>query len=177
MALVDWPELWSRIRACGGRAIALRATVIAAGWWILGEGHASLGFGVPVVLAALLASFLAPSPRPPRFHVVALVRFALAFASGSVRGGLDVARRALAPRLPISPAVVEYTLHLPEGAARDLFLGTASLMPGSLCLDLDGSRLHVHVLADHTSGVARELELIERRIARALGEPLEGTHA
>jgi multicomponent Na+:H+ antiporter subunit E len=167
-----------RIVAMRGRALVVRALLLAAGWWILVEGDAgALVFGVPMVLAALLASLSLPSSGSPRWHPLGLLRFARVFVVGSLHGGFDVARRALAPRVRIEPAIVDYRLRLPEGPARNLFLGAMSLMPGSLSLDVRGARLEIHVLAARKELVG-ELETLEASIARATGEQLlEGSRA
>jgi multicomponent Na+:H+ antiporter subunit E len=179
MALVERRRLvLGRIGAAGGRALLVRAALLAAGWWILTAGDRSaLGFGVPVVLAALAASLSLPAPAPPRWRPLGLLGFALAFGAGSVRAGIDVAARALAPHVRIAPAMVEYTLRLPEGSARNLFVATVNLMPGTLSVDVDGRQLHVHALAGHDPALVHRLEVLERRVARALGERLEGADA
>jgi multicomponent Na+:H+ antiporter subunit E len=157
--------------------VLLRTIVLVATWWILAAGHPSPGFGVPVVATALVASIALAAPQVPRWHVAGLLQFVLVFVSGSLRGGLVVARRAFAPRASIAPDVLVHTLRVPAGPARNLFLGTVSVMPGTICLDTVGARLAIHVLADHPSAVMRDLDRLERCIARALGVPLESAHA
>lgn len=167
----------SRAIAWGWRALVLRAAVLAAGWWILTErGPIGPGFGVLVVLAALIASISLPSPSPPAWHPLGLLRLAWIFVAGSVHGGLDVALRALAPRLRIAPCVMEYTLRLPEGAARNLLLGMLTLMPGTLAIADEGQRLELHVIAGR-GGLADELAALEAAVARATGARLEEPRA
>ena len=59
------------------------------------------------------------------------IPFAGYFLRESLRGGWDVARRALSPALPMSPALVRFLLRLPPGSARWLFCNTISLLPGT----------------------------------------------
>lgn len=166
-----------RATAWGWRAVVLRAALLAAGWWILTEGNPSApGAGALVVLAALIASIALPAPSPPAWRPLGLLRLAWIFAVGSVHGGLDVARRALAPRLPIAPCVMEYTLRLPEGAPRNLLLGTLTLMPGTLAIADEGQRLELHVLAAR-GGLADEIAALEASVARATGARLEEPRA
>jgi multicomponent Na+:H+ antiporter subunit E len=166
-----------RAIACGWRAVVLRAAVLAAGWWILTEGESSaLLVGAPVVLAALISSISLPSPSPPTWHPLGLLRLAWVFVVGSVHGGLDVACRALAPRLRIAPCVMEYTLRVPEGAARNLLLGTLTLMPGTLAVADEGQRLELHVIAAR-GGLADEIAALEASVARATGARLEEPRA
>lgn len=178
MALVERGSISRRIAAVGRRSILLRAALLAAGWWILAAGDpGALGFGVPVVLAALAASVALPAAAPPRWRPLGLVRLALAFVAGSVRGGIDVAARALSPRVRISPSIVDYPLRVSTVPARNLLAGTLNLMPGTLSVEIAGDRLRIHALAIGHLALAREVEELEQRVARALGERLEGTDA
>jgi multicomponent Na+:H+ antiporter subunit E len=174
MALAKRRLIASRIAAAGWRGILVRAALLAAGWWILVAGdRAALGFGVPVVLAALAVSVALPAPTAPRWRPLGLVRFALTFVGGSILGGIDVAARVLGPRVRIAPAIVEHRLRLPAGPARSLLAGTLNLMPGTLSVEIVGDRLRVHALAPREPTLTRQIEALERRIAHALGERLE----
>lgn len=155
--------------------MALRALVLAAGWWTLTDGAATV-FGAVVALLALAASISLVPDAPPTWHPLGVVRFLLAFLGGSVRGGIDVAHRAMAPRMRIDPRVLQYTLRLPEGSARDLLLGTISLMPGTLSIACEGQRLDVHVLAARSSFIS-DLAALEATVARATGQHLEESRA
>lgn len=171
-------QIRRRLALCGWRSLLLRALVLAAGWVVLTEAEPSgFGFGAAVVTLALLAGLLLPASRAPRWSVPGLVRFAAVFVIGSLEGGVDVARRALAPGLPLTPAVVRYPLRLPAGPARNLFMGTLSLMPGTLSVDLDGADLAVHVLVGSIDEVTRRCRELEAHVARALGETLERSDA
>lgn len=159
-------------------SIPLRTLLLAGGWWALTEGdRAGFAFGVPVVLLALLTSVSFPSPRAPRWSLPGLLRLALLFLTGSFRAGLDIALRALLPRPAIHPAMIRYPLRLPAGAGRPLFIGLMNLMPGTVCTDIDGDELDIHVLIDEGEPLVRQLRELEARVARALGEPLEEPHA
>lgn len=169
--------LRARATVCGWRAVALRALVLAAGWWILTEGGPTVPvFGALVVLVALIAGLALPSPPPPAWRLLGLLRFAFVFVIRSVRGGVDVAWRALSPRVRIAPSVMEYSLRLPDGAARNLFLGTLSSMPGTLAVACEGQRLELHVIAARRE-IADELAALEASIADAAGERLEESRA
>lgn len=168
--------LQTRLAACGWQAVVLRALGLAAGWWILIEGESTgLVFGTLVVLTAVVTS-VSLAPAPSRWQLVGLLQIAFMFIAGSIRGGVDVARRALGPRVRIAPCVMEYTLRLPEGPARDLLAATLSLMPGTLAITYAGQRLVVHVLAAR-SGLAADLASLEASIARATGARLEEPRA
>jgi multicomponent Na+:H+ antiporter subunit E len=140
-----------------------RFLLFAAVWWALAEGrfHAPL-LALGVVLAATVvslatipASWRAPAPA-------ALARFGWFMLRNSTAAGIDVARRALHPRLPISPGFVNFMTVLPAGAPRAFLAATIGLLPGSLCAELDGDRVEVHLLDATTDAIPhfRELERV-----------------
>lgn len=140
----------------GGWA-AFTALLLLGFWTLLSGGE---GWVYGVVLAALggaLAAWLAPADVPP-VRPWAAVRFAGLFVDRSVRGGLDVAVRALHPDRPMDPTWVRYPLDLPPGPARALFLITVSLTPGTLCADVRGAEARIHVLSPEMTAGLRSVE-------------------
>jgi multicomponent Na+:H+ antiporter subunit E len=83
-------------------------------------------------------------------------------------GGIDVARRALDPRVPIAPRMVRYRMRLPEGDPRVVLADVISLLPGTLAAGMSGDRLRVHVLNVDQPLVA-QLSREERQIAGLFG--------
>ncbi|MEA3243826.1 MAG: Na+/H+ antiporter subunit E [Pseudomonadota bacterium] len=146
---------------------AFRTVMFALLWWILTEGAMNSWLvGAPVVVFAVLASrALLPGVS---WSLPGIVRFVPYFLWRSLYGGLDVARRALHPRLPISPELCEHRWRLPPGLPRVFMANTVSLLPGTLSAELDEEHLHVHVL-DHTGDFASELTVIEARVAGLFG--------
>lgn len=166
--------LRSRLSVWRFGALVRRAVILSAGWWILSEGDASAaGFGALCVLLAFAVSLWLPASPAPTYNVIGCVRYGLTFLEGSVVGGVDVARRALTPGRSLSPALIRYPLGLAEGAGRQLFMATLSLMPGTLSADLEHDMLVVHVLVDERQSVLAQLRTLEARVASALGERLE----
>jgi multicomponent Na+:H+ antiporter subunit E len=151
--------------------LAAWAGALGGAWWALTEGRpGSLVVGLPSVLAAAaLATWLVPWPERLVRPLPAL-RLAGWFAWQSVRGGLDVARRALSPSLPIDPQLVTLSTRLPPGAARVLLADATSLLPGTLSVDLEDDRVLVHALAGGPE-VIRDFRALEARIATLLGLP------
>lgn len=129
-------------------------------WWVLtgGDRHSWLIGGVTVGLALLVSI---TSPAPPtrlRFSPVGLLRFIPYFLLQSLSGGIDVARRAFSPRLPLDPALIHYPLQLPPGGARIFLLNTVSLLPGTLSADLIDDTLTVHLLDQQRDPQLQQLE-------------------
>lgn len=147
---------------------------LAAAWWVVSEGRpGSWGVGAPVVLAAAaIAGAVVPWPRR-LVRPLGLVRFLGFFAVQSLRGGLDVSRRALSPSRPLAPGLVELRTRLPEGAARVLLADVTSLLPGTLTVDLEGDRVLVHGL-DAGPALEAGFRALEARVADLLGLPAPG---
>lgn len=164
-------------RTLGWRTLLLRAGILVVGWWSLNEGElAGAVVGTFVVLLALAASGVLTTASSPRWRPLGVLLFAFHFVSGSIRGGMDVARRAFARALPLAPAMITYELQLRARTGRHLFMGALSLMPGTLVVNVDEDRLELHVLAEDPS-MLRLQHRLEAAIARAVGEPAQGSHA
>ncbi len=142
-------------------------------WWIISEGDSkALAVGVfATFLAALISLALQarslPLPRP-----LAALRFIGFFLVHSVRGGIDVALRALRPSLPIDPRIITYDLRLRGNVARVVFTNTLSLLPGTLSTRLGDETLEVHVL-DCAGDVTGQIARVEDRVAALLGISLD----
>jgi multicomponent Na+:H+ antiporter subunit E len=85
----------------------------------------------------------------------------------SVLAGVDVARRALRPRISLSPGFVACQLTFPPGFARNTFATITSLLPGSVPADEVEGVLIYHCL-DDTTPVVEQLLKEERLLAKAL---------
>lgn len=151
-----------------------RAAALAGLWVLLSRGDASSWIvGVPAIAAATAVSLclLPASTWTVRWRGVA--RFVPYFVWHSLRGGFDVARRALHPQLPLSPILVEYTLRLPPGPARVFLACTNSLLPGTLSAELHDERLVVHALSGSRDAVRSAVHELEARVADLFAVALE----
>lgn len=152
-------------------ALIGRTAVLGLIWIVLVDGAVSSWWvGVPVVL---LAAAVTRSMRSS-FPIVwwELFRFIPFFVGRSLIGGLDVARRALDPRLPLDPAVIEYPLRVPDGFPRVVLANTVNLLPGTLTAGLKAEALQVHVI-DRQAPFFEELVAVENAVARLFGIALE----
>jgi multicomponent Na+:H+ antiporter subunit E len=143
-------------RLAWGRQLFVLALVA----WLALQGLDRPLIGLVVILFAAAAGALIATDRPQRWRLHRLPGFALYFVLASLRGGFDVAWRALHPALPIAPRFVEVPLDLPPGQPRTLFVSVLSLMPGTLSADLEegGRILVVHALSDQAEASVAELE-------------------
>jgi multicomponent Na+:H+ antiporter subunit E len=148
----------------------VRAASLFGFWLILSEfSVADLLVGV---LAALMASAVSLRLLPTgqwTFRPIVLAGFAVRFLQQSIWAGIDVAWRALDPRLPLRPGFVRYQPQLPPGPARNVFLTITSLLPGTLpCGPDDESDLAIHCL-DVSQPVVEQLTVEETAFSRAVG--------
>lgn len=157
-------------RVAAGRSLwTLQTGVLLMLGWLALDGTGNLAAGALfAALGAGVGAWLAPGDAYP-WRPLRLAGFFLHFLRASLLGGIDVASRALHPRLPLEPALVVHPLSLPPGLPRTLMLSVVSLLPGTLSVAIDtDDRLHVHVLV---RGADHGLADLERRVARLLSLP------
>jgi multicomponent Na+:H+ antiporter subunit E len=140
-------------------------------FWIIVAGIDPVDLVVGV-LAAIVATWVSLRLLPPgtiRLRPIALAKLVLRFLYQSVGAGVDVAWRALDPRLPLQPGYVIYRPRLPPGTMRNAFCTMTSLLPGTLPSGTDESGgLIVHCL-DETQPVTEQLAAEEALLIKALG--------
>jgi multicomponent Na+:H+ antiporter subunit E len=151
------------------RAFVLRA-LLYLGVWIVVDQSAKPSHLVVGLLASAAAAWASVRLLPPasgRVRMGALLLLLPRFLWQSLVAGLDVARRAFAPRLDLQPGFIEYRTQLPPGSARSAFELIASLMPGSVPSDEREQIIEFHCL-DVRQPVAEQLAAEERAYAKAL---------
>ena len=150
-----------------------RIAILAFTWWVLAKGvYDSWQVGIPAILAAIYVDSRLFRPQTNRWSLGGVFVLALFFLKLSITSGIDVVRRTYHPRLPLNPAMVEYPLRLTSAAARNLFVCTVSLLPGTLSVELGAHSLVVHVL-DVKRPFRQELKLIEDRVAAVFQHPVQ----
>jgi multicomponent Na+:H+ antiporter subunit E len=114
---------------------------------------------------------LAVSPAPP-LRWGPLLRFVPFFARQSLAGAIDVASRALRPRMPLRPGLVRVPLRLPAGAPRVALANVISLLPGTLSANLRAEHVLIHAL-DPEPELPDRVRDLEARIGAIFGLALE----
>lgn len=133
-------------------------------WLALTEGRIDgLIVGVPVTMLATLTIYWLRGPSPLAPRLAQLIPFALFFVGNSLLGGIDVACRALLPRMPIEPGFVQFRTRIEHESARVFFANAVSLLPGTLSARLDGCEIYVHVL-DTSQPTKPSLQKLENRV-------------
>lgn len=160
----------------GGYQIASLALRIAAFLliWLALTGGRYVWIGIIVAALATWASLRLQPPVATRIRYIALSGLIVRFLWASLLAGVDVARRALSPRLPVNPGLVFYPVLLPRGPARDAFRALMCLQPGSLPTEAeDRNGFIIHCL-DVSQPVLATFAAEEEAFARAAGISLRG---
>ncbi|KRD95893.1 hypothetical protein ASE63_12840 [Bosea sp. Root381] len=155
-------------------ALLLRALGFLALWLaLIGTAANDWPFGLLAAAAATWAS-LALWPPDSRLSLPGLARFVLRFLPQAVVAGVDIARRAMAPRIALNPGLVDYQTTLPAGLAQGAMCAVMSLQPGKLPISCQASgAMLIHCLDTETQ-VGAELAADEAAFLRIL--PERGRH-
>ena len=149
--------------------ILLRLTAFCYLWYVLtGSDGLSWIVGGPAVLCVTGMSLMLSPPSTMTIRLTGLLRFIPFFLYQSLRGGIDVMRRALSFKQRLNPGMVSYTTLLPEGTARILFVNTISLLPGTLSAKLQGNQVTIHTL-DQELPVWENIQHLENKVATLTG--------
>jgi multicomponent Na+:H+ antiporter subunit E len=152
-----------------GRVVAARALLYFGIWIVVDQSAkpANLAVGVLASAAATWASLKLLPPASGRVRVGVLLMLLPRFLWQSLVAGIDVARRAFLPSLPLAPGFVDYPVRLPRGSARNAFEAISSLLPGSVPSDESEESIEYHCL-DTRQPVAAQLAAEERAYSKAL---------
>lgn len=153
------------VRVAVGRAALFLA------FWLMSAGYqpADLPIGLLAAAAATWASLRLLPPTAVRLRFPSLVTFSLHFFRQSVISGIEVARIAYDPRLPLRAGFMVYRCRLRSAGERGAFCALSSLLPGTLPTGAneDGDLL-IHCL-DVTQPVATNLAAEEAMFSGVLG--------
>jgi multicomponent Na+:H+ antiporter subunit E len=156
-------------------AILFSATLLL---WLLLTGS----INPQELIAGLLVAAAATALGTPRAMVVGglrltpaaplhLLKYLGVFLVALIKSNLDVARRVLAPSLPINPGVVQVRTQLQSDLGRLLLANSITLTPGTLTVDVEGDTLLIHWI-DCPPGV--DMEQATRLIAADFEKHLAG---
>ena len=156
--------LWSRARAG-----TVRALLFFVLWLVIDQSAkpANLLFGIVATAGATWTSLWLLPPDTGRVRIGTLLLLLPRFLWQSVVAGIDVARRAFSPKLPLNPGFVDYPVDLPRGSARNTFELISSLLPGSVPTNETEGLIEYHCL-DVQQPVVEQLKAEERAYAQAL---------
>lgn len=175
------PDYGARSRLA--RATLARSAALFMVWCALlgtARGREADGIALPLsladamvgVVAAVCAAWASVWLLPPgtgRWSPNGIARLVVHFVRHSVVAGIDVARRAFDPRMPLHPGEVRHRSGLAAGPARDAFAAFTSLMPGTLPVATEGDDVLVYHCLDVERPVASSLAMDEAVFVQALG--------
>lgn len=157
------------------------AAGLLIGWliivWIALSDSGSPAVLVGAVGVALLVALALPAYRPrwPEgiFRPLAAVRFVGTFVWATVQANLEVAAAVVQSRA-VEPAVVGVPLRITSRTELALLMNVITFTPGTVALEIHGSRLFIHVMDLRDEELfRRRFELLESRIIDAFGTRLE----
>ena len=152
-------------------------TVSLAAVWLGLSGHYTgllLFLGVLcVALCVWIAArmeLIDAEVNPAQFHLLPSLLYLGWLAREVVLSAIDVSKRVLDPRLPISPRAITLPLSQRTELGRTVYANSITLTPGTVSIDLPGGELLVHALhADAAAGV--EAGDMDRRCRALEAEP------
>jgi multicomponent Na+:H+ antiporter subunit E len=171
------PNVRARSPLLGGRsaALAARLGLLSVLWLSLVGAHpVGLALGLLALPLAAWGSLVFEPPGRGRVHPLELLRFLPLCVGWTLEGGLDVARRALHPRLELTPGWLETRSRLPAGSVRFFLNSVVSLMPGTLAVEAEGNVLTLHLLdasPESKAAALARLRELEARVARVFTLP------
>ncbi len=135
---------------------------------LIGIHPLDLAVGVPTAALAAWASVRLLPPGVPGLRIIPALMLVPRFLWQSVVAGLDVARRALAPGVPLKPGFIAYRVGLPRGPLRNWFAAITSLMPGTVPVADEPEAIEYHCL-DVSQPIVEQLEAEQQAWSSALG--------
>jgi multicomponent Na+:H+ antiporter subunit E len=144
-------------------------------WMVIAGGDADdllPGLGAAALATWASLRLMPPDPVGGSVRWLAALGLFARFVRVSVLAGLDVARRALAPRMRLAPGFVPYRPQLPPSDARSLFQAMTSQMPGTIPSGTQPSGAIAYHCLDSSQPVANQLAEEESRLLDALGGAL-----
>ncbi|MBL8259507.1 MAG: Na+/H+ antiporter subunit E [Candidatus Competibacteraceae bacterium] len=156
---------------------ALLSWVFCFGLWLLLSGYFDvpllLVFGVLscalVVFVGWRAEVIDPEERPLRLRLnLSILAYWPWLLWQIVRANLDIAKRIIDPKLPISPTLITLKPSQRGDLGRVIYANSITLTPGTVTTALKGDTLQVHALTREGADALLEGEM-DRRVRRLEG--------
>lgn len=121
---------------------------------------AIVSFGHRPILAGIRWTPTAP---------ISFIRYLGVFFVALVKANIDMARRVVAPEIPISPSLVRVRTDLKSDLGRLALANSITLTPGTLTVDLEGDEFIVHWIDQPASDdIAETTRVIAARFEQHL---------
>ena len=149
--------------------------IIVFAFWILLSAHFDrfhVGAGIVCSLIVAYAShdlLFAGTGNHTLTKIVRFIAYLPWLIYQIVLANIDVAKRALSPRMPIDPQVVTFKTMLKSDVARTALANSITLTPGTVTIDIVDDVFYVHAIAKEPADDLLE-GAMERRIAHVFME-------
>lgn len=154
---------------------ALSLGIVLAALWLLLSGHYTillLALGllsvVLVVHLALRMEVVDQEGHPLHLNFRALLAYWCWLLKAIILSNIDVCRRILSPKMPISPTRLSIKCSQATDLGRVIYANSITLTPGTVSMSVDGEYIDVHALTRDTAEQLAAGEM-DRRI-KALEE-------
>ena len=146
-----------------------RLVAILSALWLLLSGHFEgqlLFLGacscVLVTLAVVRMDAVDGEHHFGMVRIFASLRYAGWLIVEIVKSNVDVARRILAPDLPISPTIIRVPASQATELGRVIYANSITLTPGTLSIDVSDGEIEVHALNREAAEVLANGEMNRR---------------
>ena len=141
--------------------------------WLLLSGHYTpllLSLGLLSILLVTLISLrmnLLPYDQPETFfRFIKYIPYSFWLLIEILKSNIDVCKRILDPRLPISPRWVTIRSSQFSELGKIIYANSITLTPGTISIDVEGDNIEVHALSENgVEGLATGD--MDKRISRA----------
>lgn len=143
----------------GSRLHAVSLLLVLAGVWVLWSGHydsarlmglGAISCGLVVWIAWRMR--IVDDEGQPLSIATRLPLFLVWLTVEVIKANLDVAKRVLNPKLPISPALARLPAPQRTDLGKVIYANSITLTPGTVSIELDEESILVHALS--TDGIA-----------------------
>lgn len=133
---------------------------VMLGVWLLWSGHYSFDHTLVMVLGIVSCGFVvfmarrmdcADKEGHPIHLALQLLLYIPWLVWAIVKANIDVAKRVLNPKLPISPCMVRIKATQKTDLTRVIFANSITLTPGTVSVDLVGDDILVHALTQEAA--------------------------
>lgn len=149
---------------------AIGLAVVSAAIWLLLSGHFEpllLFLGVVSVTVCVLIALrmdLVDHESVPTQITWNVLRYIPWLAWEVVKANIDVAKRIIDPKLPISPTMFETPASQKSDLGHMIYANSITLTPGTVSMDLEPGRILVHALSREGAADIQSGEM-DRRVA------------
>jgi len=161
----------SNTSAVNVTAPAIFLCLFLFGLWLVLSGHYTalfVGFGIVssvfVVAIALRMDIVDRETHPVHLHPNFFLYFVW-LAWEITKANIDVARRILDPRLPISPNMLTVKSTQKSDLGHASFANSITLTPGTVTVSVEGDVIQVHALTREAAEALAEGEM-DRRVTK-----------